>query len=52
MNCSCFNGNTPLKMPFRFARGVTAASIIFAYEETGISFGRDTYDFSADEVGY
>lgn len=50
MNCACFNGVTPLKAPFRFARGVTAAYVIFTYEGTGISFGADTYDFSVDEV--
>ena len=52
VNCSCFNGNTPLKMSFPFARGPTAAYIVFAYEETGISFGEDTYDFNTDETGY
>ena len=50
--CSCFNVKTPLKVPFPFARGVTTAYVIYAYEETGISFGQHTYDFSVDEVGY
>ena len=49
VNCSCFNGLTPLKSAFPFARGVTAAHIIFAYKETGLTFGEDAYDFNIND---
>jgi len=48
VKCSCFNGNTPLKLPFPFARNVSTAFIIFAYEDTGIEFGQDTYNYMSD----
>lgn len=45
VNCSCFNGNTPLKLMYPFARSVDTTFIIFAYKDTGITFGADTYDY-------
>jgi len=39
------NGNTPLKLPFPFARSVCAAFIVFAYKDANINFGQDTYTF-------
>ena len=48
VNCSCLNGNTPLKAAYPLARGVATAFIVFAYKETGITFGIDAYDIQAE----
>lgn len=46
VNCSCLNGNTPLKTPYPLARSPDTAFVVFAYKETGITFGQDAYDFN------
>jgi len=46
VNCSCFNGNTPLKLPYALSRTGSTAFVIFAYEDAGLSFGQDTYDYT------
>jgi hypothetical protein len=49
VNCGCFNGNTPLKLMDPFARSVSTAHFVFAYEQTGITFGMDSYDFLKED---
>jgi hypothetical protein len=45
VTCGCFTGQTPLKPPFPFWRSVRVAFMVFAYKETGITFGMDTYNY-------
>ena len=47
-NCFCFNCSTILEVPYPFSEGVTSAYIIFEYKDTGITWGQDAYDFTAD----
>lgn len=49
VNCGCLNGNTPLKAMNPLARNHTTAHFVFAYEQTGIMFGMDSYDFLKED---
>jgi len=48
VNCNVLNG-IPLKIPYPLGRCVSVAFILFAYKETGIVFGKDTYDFKSED---
>ena len=48
VNCSCLNGNMPLKAAYPCARSNTTAFVVFAYKDTGITFGQDSYDFQSE----
>jgi len=52
VNCGCTNGNTPLKIPSPFLRNDLTIHFIFAYKDTGITFGLDSYGFEDEESQY
>ena len=52
VNCGCTNGNTPLKIPSPFLRNDLTIHFIFAYKDTGITFGLDRYGFEDEESQY
>ena len=45
VKAACLSGNTPLKCPYPLGRGVGTAFVFFAYGDTDIAFGMDSYDF-------
>jgi hypothetical protein len=49
VTCGCVNGITPLKLLSPLARSASPAFFVFAYSDTGISFGANTYDFLSDD---
>eukprot|EP00957_Ditylum_brightwellii_P204271 15338449-Ditylum_brightwellii.AAC.1 len=49
VNCGCFNGNTPLKLSSPLERCNSTAFLMFAYKDTGITFGQDAYDYMSED---
>lgn len=49
VRCACMNGKSPLTPWSPFARNTDTAHYIFAYAETGISFGQDACDFLSED---